>query len=433
MITTRVSIIPPRFDRPEVLVARRRQLALTTLSVRALAISSMTLGSMTLGSMTLGACATEPEELRSPTATDEVGEVTQPIEGGYVDEATTHVVGLVRLGNQGIATCSGTLIAPNVILTAQHCVAESSDGGFVQCGATRFYPAHEASSFYVTTRVSLSQNAADYHQVAEVLVPPGGDEFCNFDQALLILDQPIPVEEAVPATPRVDVPLVAGEIYDAVGFGQTGPNGSSGTRYRRNDLYTDCVGTECSVTTSAQEFEWVGEAGACQGDSGGPALDALGRVAGVLSRGRQNTCDEPIYGHVYGWGDWIKEATAYGTSSRGLEVPPWTQGFPTDPAYQAPIGGACLEPTDCPLTSACRNNYCTRPCNELAACPSGYACAEDGFCAEAPPPVEAEDDDDGGTTTKVGCSMSGGKDPTKPIPWVIVPLALALRRRRRRA
>lgn len=423
-MTTRVSILSPHGSTaPEVLVARRRQLALTTLSCGALALSSFS----------LGACVTEPEEAPPPFVTEDLGEVAQPIEGGYYDETTTHVVGLVRLANQGIASCSGTLIAPNVILTAQHCVADSSDGGFVQCGSTRFYPAHEASSFYVTTRPALSQNAADYHQVAEVLVPPGGDAFCNHDQALLILDEAIPIEEAVPATPRVDVPLVAGEVYDAVGFGQTGPNGSSGTRYRRDGLYTNCVGTECSVTTSAQEFEWVGEAGACQGDSGGPALDAMGRVAGVLSRGRQDSCDEPIYGHVFGWGEWIKEATAYGTSSRGIEIPPWTQGFPTDPAFQAPIGGACLQPADCPLTNACRDNYCTRPCNELAACDEGYVCADDGFCAEAPPPPASnDDDDDDGETTRVSCSMSGGKDPTKPIPWVIVPLALALRRRWRR-
>ncbi len=420
-ITTDVSILSPHGSTVlEVLVARRRRLALTTLS--------LALGSLTLVSLSLSACVTEPGEAPPP---DGVREVEQPIEGGFVDEATTHVMGLVRLGNQGIASCSGTLIAPNVILTARHCVAESSDGGYVQCGSTRFYAPYEASSFYATTRVSLSQNPADYHQVAEILIPPGDDSFCNHDIALMVLDQPVPAEEATPGTPRVDAALVAGEVYDAVGFGQTGPNGSSGTRYRRNGLFTNCVGNDCSVVTSAQELEWVGETGACQGDSGGPALDAVGRVVGVLSRGTAGSCDDPIYGHVFGWGEWIKEATAYGTSSRGIEVPPWTQGFPTDPAFQAPIGGACLQPVDCPLTNACRDNYCTRPCNELAACPSGYLCAEDGFCAEAPPPPANVDDDDGGSTTTASCSVSGGKDPTKPIPWVIIPLALALRRRRR--
>jgi len=403
----------------EVLVARRRQLALTTLSLSL-----------------LGACAVDSDETSSVEVGDDIGAVEQPIEGGYVDDVTTHVVGLVHLDNQSIASCSGTLIAPNVVLTAQHCVADSSDGGSVLCGSTRFYPAHEASSFYVTTKSSLSQNPADYRQVAEVLVPPGGDAFCNHDQAILILDEAVPPEEAVPATPRVDVPLTAGEIYDAAGYGQTGPNGSSGTRYRRNGLFTQCVGPECDTLTSAQESEWVGETGACQGDSGGPALDAIGRVAGVLSRGTQGSCDDPVYGHVFGWGEWIKEVTAYGTSSRGLEIPAWAQGFPTDPAYVAPVGAACVAPTDCP-TNACRDNYCTRPCNEAAACPDGYVCAEDGYCSEAPPPPSSssnddDDDDDGNSTSRVGCNMSGSQDPTKPIPWVIVPLALALGIRRRR-
>lgn len=394
--------------------------------------------SLASGGLSVG-CGVDLDAEAPPPASG-VATAQAPIEGGTIDEDTTHVVGLVRLGEGGIATCSGTLIAPNTVLTAQHCVAQSSGNGFVQCGSTNFFPPFDADNFFVTTRTSLSQDPADYYRGAEMVLPPGGEEFCDYDVAILILETPVPADEAVPAPPRVDIPLTGDEVYDAVGYGQTGPSGRSGTRYRRNGLITQCVGAECAGRGSAQAREWIGDEGACQGDSGGPALDSIGRVVGVLSRGTAGSCDEPVYAHVQGWSTWIQETTAYATSSRGLEVPAWTQGFETDPAFSDPVGGACVAPADC-ASNACREEgYCTRPCSDRGPCPEGYVCAEDGFCAEAPPPPpededdgSADDDDGGRRTISAGCHVSAAppQDPTKPIPWVTAALVLvgAFRRR----
>ena len=52
-----------------------------------------------------------------------------PISGGYSDSEDTAVVGIVSLANNSLGICSGTLIAPNVVLTAQHCVAPTSSAG----------------------------------------------------------------------------------------------------------------------------------------------------------------------------------------------------------------------------------------------------------------------------------------------------------------
>ena len=79
-----------------------------------------------------------------------LGQAAQPIIGGALDEDTSGVVGLaLDLGRRGLAGhCSGTLIAPNLVLTARHCVAfteEQDTEGTVECDTAQFddpLPAH---------------------------------------------------------------------------------------------------------------------------------------------------------------------------------------------------------------------------------------------------------------------------------------------------
>ena len=71
-----------------------------------------------------------------------LAQIQQPIIGGALDESTSGVVGLaLDLGSRVAGHCSGTLIAPNLVLTARHCVAltEATDAeGVVECGTAKF-------------------------------------------------------------------------------------------------------------------------------------------------------------------------------------------------------------------------------------------------------------------------------------------------------
>jgi MYXO-CTERM domain-containing protein len=369
----------------------------------------------------------------------DIGFHRSAIEGGYLDDQDRAVVGVVHMSQGNFGSCTGTLIAPNVVLTAQHCVAPTSTGGGVNCSQTTFGQVYPASSMFVTTKTEFTYNINAYYAAQEIVLPPGEAGFCGRDQALIILSKPIPASEAEPMVPRVDEPIYEGEEYYAIGYGATfdGQGAESGTRQRRDDLFIKCVAGDCPQF-AIKETEWRGDTGVCSGDSGGPALDLLDRVIGVASRGAKG-CEMPIYGYVYGWGQWIMDVTVYAASLSGTEPPPWATGWPTDPHYSQPVGAECSDSSQCP-SSACLNGYCTRLCDR-APCPEGFLCGDGGFCEKEPEPEPAAiPKDDAGIQEVSSCSLSRppqsrGADPAQPPPWIFsaacLGLALLTRRRRR--
>jgi MYXO-CTERM domain-containing protein len=380
---------------------------------------------MILG-LSLPGCVATPEDFEP----EELGTAVDEIRDGYTDETDTAVVGIVAFFGNEQGICSGSLIAPNVVLTARHCVSSIKDdvNGGVACGLTGFTPPQGPEDFFVTTKTEMPFTEEGYRSVREVVLLPVDDKLCGQDQAILILNDLIPPEEALPLVPRVDEPILAGEEYYAVGYGATNDAGSgAGLRRRRDTLFIDCVAEECPAF-SVKPTEWVGDKGICQGDSGGPSLDLQNRVIGVTSRGAFG-CEDPIYGYVLSWGQWIKDTVLHAAELGGYPAPAWATGYPTDPIYSAPVGDTC-EAGDTCASGICLKGYCSRPCSDAAACPSGYSCkGEEPLCYKNQ--KKSADDDTGG----ISCSLvQPNQDPTKPIPWFVGAAlgALALLRRRRR-
>ncbi|MBT6433950.1 MAG: S1 family peptidase [Deltaproteobacteria bacterium] len=316
----------------------------------------------------LTACGTEEPTILLAGA---IEQDSAAISGGYNDNEDTAVVGIVSLANNSLGICSGTLIAPNVVLTAQHCVAPTSSEG-VLCGATTFGQSYDPSGLFISTKRRLTQSPDDYYSTAEILVPPGGSDFCGYDIALMILNNPVDPAEATPRIAAVDVDLEQSDGYYAVGYGATDGAGSgSGQRRRRDGLYVACVADECPPAYTTYQ-EMIGDTGVCQGDSGGPAFDLEHRVVGIASRGSAG-CEMPIYTYVRAWGDWIKDKVIYGTTGAGVDTPKWAYGAPTDPIYTLRVGAECTTDSDCE-SNMCRDGYCTRPCEDLAPCPDSFMC-----------------------------------------------------------
>lgn len=252
-----------------------------------------------------------------------------PIAGSRLDESHTGVLGLRRsreakAGSQASipirseVVCSGVLLAPNLVLTARHCIADIMPGP-VLCGRSPLGRAIEAHRVTVSNEVVLSEEG-DWYGVSQVFVPPEGSDTCGFDIALLLLDQNVPATVATPAVPNLDQGVRRGDRFSALGYGTLGSDAWPKVRTAIVDREVSCSGNQCGPIVADSEF--MGIAGPCRGDSGGPALDGGERVIGALSRG-SDPCDTPIYVSVFAFRDFISEVAVVAAQRGGYPPPFW--------------------------------------------------------------------------------------------------------------
>ena len=214
---------------------------------------------------------------------------------GVVAVSTTHDDGTVTL-------CSGAVVAPNLVLTARHCVA-SAVTAMPACDAEgrSHNGAHVAKDvdpsrigIHVGGRVSVLTEPPRARGVQTV--HPSTRVLCDADVALVVLDREL---EGVTVLPmRLDGAVESGEWVVPVGFG-AGRAAEIGTRVPRTTSAVLTVGPGANRETGAvlgpHEFEV--DAATCKGDSGGPAIDVrTGEIVGVVSRG--GSCDASG-NHVY--------------------------------------------------------------------------------------------------------------------------------------
>lgn len=358
-------------------------------------------------------------ELRSPTLGEApgphgiingapAGPEEWPQAGGLLVGATATVAGFEPITGR-LLMCSSTLIAPDVVLTAAHCIdldglldvaaqqgftIESLDDlQIVFSGEADLSHYELGASIYGT----LPEWPADAAFSTDWVAHEGFDLFTlqvglaeNDDIGLFFLEEPVfDVPFAILPTPEEAEQIVEGADVVIVGWGQQQQDalpGTVGTKQVADSYISALADYELKV---GEVFE---DGRKCHGDSGGPSFMQVEtdssepwRLIGVTSHAWDATTDCRVTGgvdtrvdHYLGWIDaQMRAACADGTRS-------WCE----EPGILPPPDAAGVFPWEQPLASD----------------------------------LEGED-------AKKGC---GCASTTPTVPALVLPLALlALRRRRR--
>lgn len=259
----------------------------------------------------------------APAAPEPIASAASPILGGTVDGTQRAVMAIVWSHPDGTMEIgSGSLVASDLVLTAQHCVSPSVVQGSVDrvtlCGELEgdaspilpdlFGAPAAASQFKVYPQTQTPRSSAGALEVVEVLVPPNttGASMCGNDIALLRLASPL--DGVTPLPLRLSKPPVPGEPLTVVGYGANGTDRTAiGTRHTRSGVTVESVGaTMLGSWLLTTETEWIVSEGPCGGDSGGPAIDKDGRIVGVMSRGPSTECKSMIYERVDSFAPWLR-------------------------------------------------------------------------------------------------------------------------------
>ena len=248
-------------------------------------------------------CATEVTD--QPVETRVSASTTDPsIFGGAKDDDSSAIPGVVAL-RVGVGTtfelCSGALVAPNLVLTARHCVTKNAttsvacDENGHSANGPHVSGDEEPANIAVYTGSSPSFAKPGVAK-GRAIVSPTGPYLCDSDIALVVLDSPI--EGIAPLAVRIHATARKGEVIRSIGYGQNDEASPIGTRFRKAGVEVLAQGKAVSPSKTplgTHEFE-VGKS-ICQGDSGGPAIsEETGAVIGVVSRG--GGCDDD-FGHIY--------------------------------------------------------------------------------------------------------------------------------------
>ena len=351
------------------------------------------LGAALLASLGSVACVASPSgerpsSERSPVVNGE------PSESGIEDA----VLLLRTVVDERDLVCSSSLVAPNLVLTARHCVSHLVDGLF-SC-TTRGELVEDGSG---AGRLGVHLPAADLEFYGnelpremplargERVLSTLSETICQNDLAFVVLDRSL----ELPVFPlRLAGRARRGELATMVGYGldetqnETEPfDVTTQGRTRKTDLVVAEVGPDSlddGVTTAPPRSVVVEEPSGCVGDSGGPLLaQKTNAVLGVYSLLNAESClasdARHLFAHVPPFRALTDEAFLAAGAEPVAELVPRELGEPCEEASECK-GERCIEFAEVGLR-------CSQSCAD-EDCPETFACdterSDDPVCVPAP-------------------------------------------------
>lgn len=335
------------------------------------------------------------------------GVTKQAVVGGDPSTAADDFIVFLSHSSEPTFSCGATLVAPNLVVTAKHCLYqyESLDsicgpsgdpepsaegGGFVK----EQFPLNEIGFFIGFDGKKRYSDGAEPDARAAKIIDDGTKMLCSHDFAYVVLDKPL---TTVPvAKLRLGRRPERGDLVAVAGWGQVEDRATTKFRQRRTDIDVRQVGLAQppgAGTVAVRTFE-TGP-GACTGDSGSPAFDLeKGTALGVTARALGMVLTDPVSPCLPNTvsvvftliADFPKELQA---ALAEAKAEPWLEGRataglrPDDEACTADIecrGGRCAGVTET-REGACKPD-CTKP---GFACPAGQVCGSTRVCEPAPP------------------------------------------------
>jgi hypothetical protein len=283
----------------------------------------------------------------------EVSRLAEPIIGGAPSGTAEDSVVVLATFDAGVrkSLCSATVVAPNLVITARHCVSDADGStactmaGTPVTGGTLKGDRDPKNLLVFVGQAGVAPNTeveANASARGAALVVDPSTTVCNDDVAFVLLDTRL----AAPIAPlRLGPPALAEKVA-VVGWGIDQSGSLPTSREARAGVALIGIGPapypdNAEYGYGDHEF-MLGES-ACAGDSGSPALASTGAITGVAARAGNGTVRDPnnyastcmgpsahaVYTHLASKQDLVTRAFA------AAGEPVWLEGAPDPRAPKA--------------------------------------------------------------------------------------------------